>query len=66
MKTFLLTQAIKLFLSLLTPKMLVKFADYVLDFIENFVIGTKSEIDDKTILPLVKMIRTTFDIPDDD
>lgn len=39
-------------------------ADWVLDYAEDFVLGTKSDIDDRTILPLCKMIRRSFGIPD--
>lgn len=42
------------------------FADEGLDFLENYVIGTKTDVDDGVILPLCTMIRETFGIPDND
>ncbi len=51
---------------LLTPELLRKLADSVLDFAEEYVLGSASEVDDEMVLPLCSMIRTTFDIPDTD
>lgn len=64
MKQIILTQLIKVIMSMLTPELMKKFADTVLDFVEEYVEGTKSEVDDKLILPLCSLIRTTFDIKD--
>lgn len=66
MKQLLLTQLIKVFLSLLNEDLLKKFADMILDFIESTILGTKSEVDDALLLPLISMIRTTFNIKDND
>ena len=66
MKTLLLTKLIGLLLDMLTPDLLVKFADKVLDFAEDYVIGTKSNVDDKIVLPICSLIRETFNIPDND
>jgi len=40
--------------------------DMILDFVEDFVMGTASEIDDALVLPVCNMIRSALDIPDDD
>ena len=64
MKQILLTQLIKILMTMLTPELMKKFADTVLDFVEDYVIGTKSKVDDKLVLPLIAMIRTSFNIPD--
>ena len=40
--------------------------DYVLDFAENYVIGSKSKTDDALVLPLCKLLRETINIPDND
>jgi len=53
-------------LKMLTPELLKKFADMVLDFAENYVLGTKSTVDDAMVLPLCAAIRAAFDIPDND
>jgi hypothetical protein len=51
---------------MLNPELLKVFADKVLDFAEDYVLGSKSELDDKIVLPICSMIRITFGIPDDD
>lgn len=48
------------------PDLLKKFADMVLDFAEEFVLGTASTVDDAIILPICELIRKTFNIPDED
>jgi len=53
-------------MELLDPARLRLFVDMLLDHIENYIIGTGSTIDDALVLPLCQMIRTTFDIPDND
>ena len=65
MKNKLLTTLISMTLSMLTPELLKQFADMFLDFIEDYVLGTKSKVDDAVILPMIGMIRQTYDIPDD-
>ena len=66
MQQILLAQLIKVFLSILTPELMRKFADTTIDFVEDYVTGTKSTVDDKIVLPLCNLIRTTFDIKDND
>jgi len=57
---FLVTQLFRL----LTPELMKKLADRILDYCDEFVLGTKSTIDDKVVLPITSLIRKTFDIPD--
>ena len=66
MKTKLISMLIQLVVSVLTPDLLKQFADMTLDFVENFVIGSKSQVDDKLVLPICNQIRTAFNIPDND
>ena len=66
MKQKLLLMLISTILQMLTPQLLKEFADKVLDFCEEKVLGSKSKLDDRLILPICNNIRTTFDIPDDD
>jgi hypothetical protein len=40
-------------------------ADFVLDFVRDFVLGTPSKIDDAVVLPICSMIRDAFNIPDE-
>lgn len=66
MKAKLISVLVSLILQLFTPELLKKFADMLLDFVEDSVLGTKSTVDDKLILPLCNNIRSAFDIPDED
>lgn len=50
----------------LTPETLKSFVDAGLDAIEDAVTKSENTIDDKVVLPMCKLIRNTFDIPDDD
>ena len=40
--------------------------DWGLDFIEDYVLGSASKIDDALILPVCSMIRVALEIPDED
>lgn len=66
MKNQLIALLVQLLVNTLNPELLKKFADMALDFVENFVLGTKSSIDDALVLPICKQIRTAFDVPDND
>jgi hypothetical protein len=66
MQAKLIVKVISMLLSLLTPELLKAFADMVLDFAEECVIGTASKVDDKLILPICDLLRAAFDIPDND
>ncbi len=66
MKKQLLEKLIGLLLSMLTPEMMRIFADQILDWVENEVMESDNKIDDAAVLPLCNMIRSTFDIPDED
>ena len=66
MAKMLIMQLINLILGMLTPELLKKFADMVLDFVEEFVLGTASTVDDAIVLPLCQALRQAFNIPDND
>lgn len=66
MKQMLIGNLIKLFVGMLSPELLKTFVDMMLDFVENYVEGSKSEIDDRIVLPLCDTIRASFNIPDND
>ncbi|MFA5430373.1 MAG: hypothetical protein WC329_04370 [Candidatus Omnitrophota bacterium] len=66
MKSYLIAKLVGVLLGMFSPELLKKFIDMFLDFVENFVLGTKSELDDALVLPICDMIRKTLDIPDDD
>ena len=50
----------------LTPEVIKKAADAILDVIEDGVANSKTKADDKIVLPLCAKIREAFDIPDND
>lgn len=52
--------------SIVTPDMLKSCIDSLLDVIENFIADTETKTDDAMLLPLIVLIRDTFDIPDND
>lgn len=66
MRAQLLQLLITTLLTFLTEDLMKKFADTLLDFIEDFVAGTASSIDDKLILPLCARLREAFNVPDND
>ena len=66
MSSKLIIQAITMLLTLLTPELLKKMADMVLDFIEDQVKGSASTVDDAIILPICNTIRAAFGIADND
>jgi len=66
MKEKLIGMLITTLLSMFSDDLLKKFADMALDFVENYVLGSASTLDDKIVLPICRMIRETFDIPDED
>lgn len=66
MKEKLLTLLIQQFLSLLDANMLKKFADCVLDFIEDYAVKSENKWDDKILIPLCGKVRETFGIGDND
>ena len=66
MKEQILSALVAILFKFLTPDLLKRFADMILDFAEDFVLGTASTVDDKLVLPLCDLIRRTFGIPDND
>jgi len=66
MKSQLLLALIGFFIKLLSPENLEKFADWVLDFIEDKVAASPTKWDDAVILPMCKAVRDAFNIKDVD
>lgn len=66
MKAKILQYVISILFQFLTPELIKQFADTVLDFIEDTVAKTGTSIDDEILLPLCKLIRSSFDVPDND
>ena len=66
MKGYIVAKLVQVLLGLLDGPTLKRFVDAGLDAIENAVIGSKSNVDDAVVLPLLEAIREAFDIPDND
>lgn len=50
----------------LPPELLKGFIDAGLDVVENAVAKTETKLDDAIVLPLINLVRTSFNIPDND
>lgn len=70
MKASILAALLNIFVKTLESEkaddVLRNFVDMILDFIENKVEGSASTVDDRLVLPVVGLIRRTFDVPDND
>ena len=53
-------------LKALSPEVVKKAVDALLDKIEDSVAGSKTKIDDTIVLPLCKTIREALNVPDND
>jgi len=65
MKSFLISRLVQLLVSMLTPELMRKFIDVLIDFVEKEVKGSKSSLDDKIVLPICSIIRETFNVNED-
>ena len=66
LKGFLLKRLIKILLKSLGPQISKEGLDVLLDWLEAKVIETDNDVDDMVVLPIIEMIRESFDIPDND
>ena len=66
MKQILITQLLNVMMAMLSPELLKTAVDKILDIVEDAVAKSPNTVDDTVVLPLVAMIRKTFDIPDND
>lgn len=66
MKAMILSQLVKILLGMINEDLLKKFADIVISYAEQYVLGTASTVDDQIVLPICAILRKTFDIPDND
>lgn len=66
MKEQMLSLAIQMLLKVVSEEMLKDVADMILDFVEDKVADSSNTLDDMTVLPVVAVIRKTFNIPDND
>lgn len=56
----------KMLQQLLTTENLQKYGDKLFDFIEDAVADSETDIDDKLVLPIIKMLRVSLSVPDND
>ena len=66
MKQKILLWLIEKLLNSLSPELVRKATDRLLDFIEDAVADSETVIDDKLVLPICSMIREAFSLPDED
>jgi len=66
LKEMLIKQLVTVLLSMLSPEMLRKAMDALLDIAEEAVEKSETKVDDSIVLPLCSLIRSTFNIPDED
>jgi len=66
MKATIIAKLIELLLGMLSPELLKRAVDMILDIFEDMIAETENQLDDKIILPILGMIRETFNIPDED
>lgn len=51
---------------LLTVENLRKYGDRLFDFLEDAIADSDTKIDDTVVLPVIKMLRQTLGVPDND
>lgn len=66
MKNKFLLWLVEQLLSILNPDLMIAAVDNLLDFLEEKIADSETEIDDKLVLPIITMIREAFNIPDED
>lgn len=60
----LLTKFMEVILGMLAGDELKRFADFMLDKVEEFAKKSDTKIDDATVLPLCALLRKVFSVPD--
>lgn len=66
MKKYLLRTLMSLIIARLDPETMRKIVDGFLDRIEGAIDESESQADDQVLLPLIKLVREAFNIPDND
>ena len=65
MKQIIISQLIKVLMSTFTKELLEEFAKNTILFIEQYVKGTASKIDDAIVLPICESLKRTLGIDRD-
>jgi len=66
MRAKIIAKLFEILLGLFPPELLKGFVDSLIDLIEDAVAKSENKLDDQIVLPLCDMIRSAFDIPDND
>jgi len=66
MRAKIIAKLFEILLGLFPAELLKGFVDQLIDLIENAVAKSENKLDDQIVLPLCVMIRSAFDIPDND
>ena len=62
----LLPMIAKMLNDLVTVETIQKYGDQLFDFLENAIADSGTKVDDVVVLPIIKKIRETLGIPDND
>jgi len=62
----LLPMISKMLNDLVTVETIQKYGDQLFDFLENAIADSATKVDDVVVLPIIKKIRETLGIPDND
>lgn len=65
-KAGMLSMLLTSLFSMISPELVKGFIDSGLDVIENIIATSETKTDDMLIIPLINMIRISFDIKDND
>ena len=52
--------------AVLTPELFKRVLDSIIDVLENAIASSETKTDDAVLLPLIAMLRTSLNIPDND
>ena len=62
----MITNLLTTLFTVMSPELVKGFIDKCLDSVEDMIQASETTMDDSLLLPVINMIRTTFDIPDND
>lgn len=65
MRYAILSRLLHELLKALTPEVMIRAADALLDVAEQAIEDSETKVDDRVLMPLINMIRIAFNIPDD-
>ena len=66
MKMTIISTLLTHLLAAMPPDFVKIMLDRLFDLIEDYVAETANKVDDATVLPIIAMLRSSLDIPDND